>query len=218
MAGLAPVAANDGRALQYALLGSIALHGVLLFGLPELQSSINPPPPPPIQGRLLEEPAPPEVREPARPPRVASPAKPAPKAPDPIPAVTQSPAAPAVEAQPAAQPAQPVAEAAAAPAPGVADARPLGEYRRELLAAAGRFKRYPPLARENNWVGSVLVGVAIGADSSTQVSVKKGSGHLVLDQQALDMFGQAARVVVVPAALRGKPFALDVRAIYGLED
>jgi protein TonB len=214
VAGLAPVAGSDGRALQYALLASIALHGVLLFGLPELQSSINPPAPPPIQGRLIEEPTPTEAAKPPpqKPVRIA---KSTPKAPDPIPEATHSPAAPAVEASPAPQP---VAAAAATAAPGVADPRPLGEYRRELLDVAGRFKRYPPLARENNWVGSVLVGVAIGADSSAQVSVKKGSGHLVLDQQALDMFGQAARVVVVPAALRGKPFALDVRAIYGLED
>jgi len=100
----------------------------------------------------------------------------------------------------------------------VADARPLGEYRKELLAVAERFKRYPPLARENNWVGTVRVGVAIGADSSAQVSVKKGSGHQVLDKQALDTFSRAARVVAVPAALRGKPFALEVRLIYGLED
>ena len=217
MAGLAPVAVNDGRALQYALLASIALHGVLLFGLPALEGSVSPPAPPPLQGRLLEEPAPPEVREPAKAQQVA---RPAPKVLDPVPAppapaaATQSPAAPAVEAAPA----QPAAAAAVTPAPGVADARPLGEYRRELIDAAGRFKRYPPLARENNWAGSVLVGVAISAESSAQVSVKKSSGHQVLDQQALDMFSQAARVVAVPAALRGKPFALEVRAIYGLED
>jgi protein TonB len=217
VAGLAPVAGSDGRALQYALLASIALHGVLLFGLPVLQESISQPAPPPIQGRLVEAPAP-EVRqpaqEPAKPKRPSQIAQPAPKTADPVPAAP-APEAPAVAQSPA-PPA--VAAAAATQASGVADPRPLGEYRRELLDVAGRFKRYPPLARENNWVGSVLVGVAIGADSSTQVSVKKGSGHLVLDQQALDMFGQAARVVVVPAALRGKPFALDVRAIYGLED
>ena len=213
MAGLAPVAGNDDRALQYALLASIALHGVLLFGLPVLWKSVNPPAPPPIQGRLLEEPSAPAAARPSpqRPVRIA---KPAPKAPDSIPEAAQSPAAPAVEAPPA----QPLAAAAATPAPGVADARPLGEYRRELIDAAGRFKHYPPLARENNWVGSVLVGVAISAESSAQLSVKKSSGHPILDQQALDMFSQAARVVAVPAVLRGKPFALEVRAIYGLED
>jgi periplasmic protein TonB len=218
VAGFAPVAGNDGRALQYALLGSIALHGVVLFGLPELQSSINPPAPPPLQGRLLEEPALPEAREPAKLPPVA---RPSPKVLDPVPALPAPAAATQPSTAPAAveaPPAQPVTATAAPPAPGVADARPLGEYRRELIDAAGRFKRYPPLARENNWAGSVLVRVAIGADSSARLSVKKGSGHQVLDEQALDMFGQAARVVAVPAALRGKPFALEVRAIYGLED
>ena len=212
MAGFAPVAGNDGRVLQYALLASIALHGVLLFSLPALQDSVSPPAPPPLQGRLVDEPVP-KMREPAKPPRVAGPVRPAPRAADPIPTAAQSAAAPAE-----APPVQPLAGPAATPAPGLAEPRPLGEYRKELINAAGRFKRYPQLARENNWVGSVLVGVAIEADSSAQVSVKKSSGHAILDQQALDMFGQAARVVAMPPALRGKPFALEVRAIYGLED
>ena len=40
----------------------------------------------------------------------------------------------------------------------------------------------------------------------------------MLDQQALEMFTQAAKVVPIPPALRGKEFGVEVRAIYGLED
>jgi hypothetical protein len=40
----------------------------------------------------------------------------------------------------------------------------------------------------------------------------------VLDEQALEMFRQAAKAVPLPPALRGKEFSLEVRAIYGLED
>jgi protein TonB len=92
------------------------------------------------------------------------------------------------------------------------------QYRLQLIGEARRHKRYPPLARENNWQGDVLVVVTVGANGRASVSVKAGSGYEVLDRQALEMFGQAARAVPVPAGLRGKSFALEVRAVYGLED
>jgi TonB family protein len=92
------------------------------------------------------------------------------------------------------------------------------QYRLQLIGEARRHKRYPPLARENNWQGDVLVAVSVGANGRASVNVKASSGYEVLDRQALEMFGQAARSVPVPPALRGRPFALDVRAVYGLED
>ena len=104
--------------------------------------------------------------------------------------------------------------AASAPA----DAATVGDYRMQLIGAAKRFKRYPEVARENNWAGNVVVGVAVGADARAQISVRKSSGRPVLDEQALEMFRQAAKAVPVPPALRGKEFSLEVRAIYGLED
>jgi TonB family protein len=210
---------NRNRGFHYAVIVSLALHALLLFAFPELvdtarrAASI----PPQIIARLMEPEPAPAPAVPVQPVRREAPpakreAKPAPVEAPPVaaPAVPPSPPIAAAEPQPAPSSSPPVVEAP--------ESLSRDQYRVQLIDEARRHKRYPPLARENNWVGSVLVGVAIGADNSTQVSVKKGSGHLVLDQQALDMFGQAARVVVVPAALRGKPFALDVRAIYGLED
>ena len=104
------------------------------------------------------------------------------------------------------------------PVSSPADATTVGQYRVQLIGAARRFKRYPEEARDNNWTGNVVVAVAIGADGRSQASVKTSSGRAVLDQQALEMFQQAARVVPIPPALRGKEFELEVRAIYGLED
>jgi protein TonB len=88
----------------------------------------------------------------------------------------------------------------------------------QLIDEARRHKRYPPLARENNWQGDVRVDVAIGANGRPTVTLKGSSGYDVLDRQALEMFAQAARAVPVPPALRGKEFTLELRAVYGLED
>ena len=92
------------------------------------------------------------------------------------------------------------------------------QYRLQLIDEARRHKRYPPLARENNWQGDVLVAVVVGSNGRASVTLKGSSGYEVLDRQALEMFRQATRAVTVPPALRGKEFALDVRAVYGLED
>ena len=224
MAGAAAKIESDSRALYYALLASIALHAALLFALPVLRDSLNrrAAAPVPIAARLAEPAAPqPQHEEPLKvekkpaAPRIAKPAPQA--APPPAPAQTARPqeAAPAVPAAVA----PPVAAPAAQPAPVVdTSAATIGQYRLQLIGAARRHKRYPAVARENGWTGNVLVTVAIGANGGAEVGVKAGSGHEVLDQQALDMFRQAARAVAVPQALRGKTFSVEVRAIYGLED
>ena len=91
-------------------------------------------------------------------------------------------------------------------------------YRLQLIDEARRHKRYPPLARENNWQGDVRVGVAVAASGRPTVTLKGSSGYEVLDRQALEMFANAARAVPVPPQLRGREFSLEVRAVYGLED
>ena len=230
------------RVFQYAILASLALHALLLLGFPDLidraRRAVSFPAP--LIARLME----PEPAAPAPPPapvEKVEPPKPAPRLTKPVPKAMQpAPVAPApVVEQPAPpvespQPAQPVPAppAAAAPQPTApatqstatlsaapsADAQSRDQYRVQLIDEARRHKRYPPLARENNWQGNVLVGVAIAADGRASVTVKGSSGHELLDRQALDMFRQAARAVPVPPALRGKEFALEVRAVYGLEE
>ena len=139
---------------------------------------------------------------------------PAPSVPVAPPPVAVEPPAPqpapppvaAVQSQPVPQPAQPP------------ESLSRDQYRLQLIDEARRHKRYPPLARENNWQGDVRVDVAISANGRPTVTLKGSSGYEVLDRQALDMFAQAARSVPVPPALRGKEFSFEVRAVYGLED
>jgi protein TonB len=234
---------NRNRAFHYAVLASLALHALLLFAFPDLIDTARRAAslPPQIIARLMApKPAPPPAvpvepvrREAPRPKKTAKPAPPeAPPAPKPAPvlstpqpapvpappieaATPPAPASPpvaAVEPQPASPP-----QASSPPAPAP-ESLSRDQYRMQLIDEARRHKRYPPLARENNWQGDVRVGVAIAANGRPSVTLRGSSGYEVLDRQALEMFTQAARAVPIPPALRGKEFALEVRAVYGLED
>jgi periplasmic protein TonB len=231
---------SDNRAFHCALGASLALHALALFTMPQLADTARRAAsiPPQIIARLMEpappapEPVPPvdEPRiKPAPPkPKAAKPKaerplaveKPAPVAPsrEPEAVVEQAPAVPAPPPVAAVEPRAPApaaAQAAPQPAP---ESLSRDQYRVQLIDEARRHKRYPPLARENNWQGDVRVGVTIGANGRPTVTLKGSSGFDVLDRQALEMFTQAARAVPLPPALRGKEFTLEVRAIYGLED
>jgi periplasmic protein TonB len=230
----------DNRPFHYAIIASVGLHALLLLAFPDLldPSRRGVQFPPPIIARLMEpEPAPvpvvpaekPAAAAPREPPaaKKAEPPKPAPRVSKPAPRVE-----PPVEQETAAAEPAPVVEALPAPtvaiepqpaAPAPQPAQPpeslsRDQYRLQLIDEARRHKRYPPLARENNWQGDVLVAVLVAANGRASVTLKGSSGYEVLDRQALEMFRQAARAVTVPSALRGKEFALDVRAVYGLEE
>ena len=248
---------DQNRAFSQAVLASIALHALVLFGFTALKNSAPragptgplvarlvepaPPPAPPVAA-----PIPPQVEPPKPAPREAAPrpkpraaAKPSPRpsVPSPLPVPETAPAPPtAAEPAPAApaapraaatsEPAAPAASAAArietAPSPPAAeaiDAGSLAQYRLQLISAARKYKRYPRVAMDNNWEGEVLVRMVIGANGTiSAASVKTSSGYEVLDSQALDMFRKAKPLVQIPAALRGKEFSIEVRAIYSLKD
>lgn len=230
---------SDNRAFHYALGASLALHALALFATPKFvetarrAASI----PPQIIARLMEpappapEPVPPvdEPRiKPAPPPKKAA----KPKAERQLAVEKAAPVVPQREPEAMLERAQPVPAPppvaavepprAAPAAPAVTQPAPESlsrdQYRVQLIDEARRHKRYPALARENNWQGDVRVGVTIGANGRPTVTLKGSSGFDVLDRQALEMFTQAARSVPLPPALRGKEFTLEVRAIYGLED
>jgi protein TonB len=233
---------GQNRAFHYAILASLALHALLLFAFPDLldpaRRAVRVPPP--IIARLIEpEPAAPPATAvetpPAAPVKKSDPPKAAAAKPvreralKPEPPSKPEPAAPTAEAGaspiPAAEPElapPPIASVqpgpAAAPSAEPPESLSRDQYRLQLIDEARRHKRYPPLARENNWQGDVRVAVVVGANGRASVTLKGSSGYEVLDRQALEMFRQAARAVPVPPALRGKDFALDVRAVYGLED
>ena len=227
------------RALHHAILLSLALHALLLFGLSlERKAVTREPPSAAIEARLVEPPAapPPQLEAPKPPPRVE---KPAPR-PKPRPRVAKSAPAPLPQPLPQPEPEAPApatAEPAAPAPPSVArvDPRPAPpappgpsaeqleamtreQYRLALIDAARRHNRYPPLARENNWEGEVGVRMEVRADGSVALGIERSSGHPVLDRQAIEMFRRAQAQVALPASLRGKSLSFRLRAIYNLKD
>jgi protein TonB len=226
--------ASANRVFGYALLASVVLHVFLLaFQWPQLGEALKHPVEvlAPIVARLMEPPpAPPAPAPPVEEPVAAAPT-PKPK-PQPrletksVPAPRQEPqviAEPAPAPAPAPAPVPPVAAAKPQPAPAVPavpdTASLLAQYRAALLAEARRHKRYPLVALDNGWEGEVVVRMAIAADGSIAgLDVKSSSGHAALDRQALEMFRKARAEVSLPAALRGKQFSLELRAVYNLKD
>lgn len=230
------------RTLRRAILFSLVLHAVVLFGWSvERISAKREEPPAPLEARLVEPPPPPPRKEEA----VKPPAPPTPRplvrkaAPRPKPPVVATPAPepePKPEPELAAKPEPaPPAPALPAPAPPVVariEPRPVPpapsaaqveavtreQYRLALIDAARRHNRYPPLARENNWQGEVLVRMEIGADGGVAVRIERSSGHPILDRQAMEMFKRAQAQVPIPSTLRGKPLSFELRAIYNLKD
>jgi periplasmic protein TonB len=155
------------RVLHYAIVASLALHAVLLLGLPDLISGARHAAslPPKIIARLMApEPVPVPAPPPQPPAQAAPPAPPKKKPPAPViakpaperpvqvepPRAPTPPAPPAPVAEPAPAPAKPAEEAVAAvpgppapAAPAVASAQVLEEqsadrYRMELIAALAR--------------------------------------------------------------------------------
>jgi protein TonB len=224
----------DRRAFTYAVGASLALHAVILAlrapepqALPAIPSvtitaHITEPEPlaqavvePKAEEPKVEKPKPrPKAERPKPAPPAPSPFSVAPALPEPAPVAQPAPApAPAVQSAPG-----PVASAPpAAPAPDLSTL--IAQYRSRLIGAAVRFKRYPLAARDNGWEGDVVVHLEVSASGELgELKVKKSSGHPALDEQALEMFRLASPQVQLPAALRGRAFAFDVRAVYSLKD
>ena len=122
-----------------------------------------------------------------------------------------SPAAPATVAAPA-----------AVEIPGANNglsADDLRQYRVSLASAAGRFKRYPALAREQGWEGTVELAIRFHAAAmAPDVELVRSSGRDILDAQALDMLAQAARATNLPDALRGRDFAIPMPVKFSLDE
>ena len=180
----------DKRTLRYALLASLALH--LLMLLPFLPRA-----PPRLEGRSA--------------PLTARLVQLESKKESPRPRVAKA------SPQATTKPGQPTTE--------VPESLTRDQYRIELMAEALRQGRerhppqgYPQLARDHRWEGDVHVGVVVSASGGATLTLKGGSGYQALDEQALDLLRQAALAIAVPHTLRGKDFAVDVRASYRLAD
>ena len=82
-----------------------------------------------------------------------------------------------------------------------------------------RYKKYPRIAQENNWEGRVELRIAIGEDGSlASITVKKSAGRAVLDEEAQAMLRNAKSRTVIPAALRGKAFTIEIPVDFFLKE
>ena len=186
---------------------------------------LAPPPPPepasaprPALTKPAATPAPAVKRTaPAEPVKVPQPES-APAAPGA--AASAAPSAAPVQTRPAPQaPAGSPATEAAAKSGNEADKGTLEQYRLALIVATRRYKRYPAIAMEKGWQGRVEVHMVIGANGMiASASIKTGSGHDILDNQALDMLKKGKTTVPIPASLRGREFSIDVPVIFNLDN
>ncbi len=221
------------RVFGYAVFASLLLHALVFYVLPVARelNALLPQEAEPLIARVehLEPPPPkpppaPEIRKPAPPPPPVQVVKPVPapaSAPAPVPEPAPvAPPAPAPEPAPAPVAMAPqlaVAPPPPAPPPAI-DPRLRSDYAQRISAAAERYKVYPRVAIDNNWRGEVAVVMAIAADGRiASLRVARSSGHPVLDDQALEMFARAKPEVRMPAALRGRAFELELRAVFRLE-
>jgi protein TonB len=185
---------------------------------PPAAPPVEPPPPPVAKPVPLPKPAP--VAKSAPGPTKTPPVKTAPPPPTPpaaaTPPATPAPAPPSVaKAEP-----QPATSAPAAPAaPEALDSGTLAQYRLQLISVAKRYKRYPRVAMDNNWEGTVEVRMVVGANGFiASLVIKRGTGHEVLDQEALQWVRKAKPLAPIPAALRGKEFTVDIPVIFSLKE
>jgi len=99
------------------------------------------------------------------------------------------------------------------------DSGTLDVYRRALIVATRRYKRYPAIAMEKGWQGKVEVHMVIGANGMlARASIKTSSGHEVLDNQAVRMLKKGKTTVQIPPGLRGREFSVDVPVIFSLDN
>ena len=92
-------------------------------------------------------------------------------------------------------------------------------YRLSLASASKRFKRYPAVARERGWEGSVdlaLNGSALLPEP--EIVVLRSSGRALLDDQAMTMLTQAVRATALPDGMRGRNFRVQLTIEFSLEN
>lgn len=188
---------------------------------------------PPLTARLAK-PEPPAAAPPKIEPPLQPPARPRPgpvaKAP-PEPVRPPAPAERVLSVEPpkqAAEPAFVVPAAPVAPLPPVApplaaaggsEPGTVAQFRLELMDLARRYKKYPRIAQENNWEGRVELRIAIAENGAiASISVKKSAGRAVLDDEAQAMLRTAKSKAVIPPALRGKAFVIEIPVEFGLKD
>jgi protein TonB len=94
----------------------------------------------------------------------------------------------------------------------------IAKFRARLSADVRRFRgQYPPAAREQGLEGTAVVLVAVDAESRVTCTLKRSTGHEVLDEKALAVVRYAASNVPLSQALRGVAFTTDVRLQFAIK-
>jgi protein TonB len=126
--------------------------------------------------------------------------------------------------------AQPVPKEIAPPAPAEAISKTpnivpqeqvtqhLESYSSLLANAIAKYKQYPKIAQMRGWQGTVIADLEIDSKGSViSVKIKKSSTYEVLDNEALEMIKKASPFPAPPESLRGKNFNVLVPISFKLE-
>jgi protein TonB len=94
----------------------------------------------------------------------------------------------------------------------------LESYSSLLANAIAKYKQYPKIAQMRGWQGTVIADLEIDSKGSVMsVKIKKSSTYEVLDNEALEMIKKASPFPPPPENLHGKNFNVLVPISFKLE-
>ena len=94
----------------------------------------------------------------------------------------------------------------------------LESYSSLLANAIAKYKQYPKIAQMRGWQGTVIADLEIDSKGTViSIKIKKSSTYEVLDNEALEMIRKASPFPTPPESLRGKNFNVLVPISFKLE-
>jgi len=94
----------------------------------------------------------------------------------------------------------------------------IAKFRTRLALDVQRFRgQYPPEARQKGLEGAAVVLVAVDTEGRRICTLKKSTGHEILDAKALAVVRYAASNVPMPEGLRGVAFSTEIRLQFALK-
>ena len=91
-------------------------------------------------------------------------------------------------------------------------------YSSLLANAISKYKQYPKIAQMRGWQGTVIADLEIDTKGAViSIKIKKSSTYEVLDNEALEMIKKAYPFPAPPESLRGKNFNVLVPISFKLE-
>jgi protein TonB len=94
----------------------------------------------------------------------------------------------------------------------------LESYSSLLANAIAKYKQYPKIAQMRGWQGTVIADLEIDSKGTViSIKIKKSTTYEVLDNEALEMIRKASPFPAPPESLRGKNFNVLVPISFKLE-